>query len=178
MGAPEELACRPPQIDVAEMLKFRIGNEEIAERCVLPEDTAVLLTLGRPSGELAEAYAGLTKGFDKHVPADLTRWGVPKLDNTPLELLNHLAVKLVLNTISTGTMVLMGRVKGNWMSWVAATNKKLIDRSARLVSELAGLDYAESVRRIFAAREEIATMPANRMPPSPVQLALKNISQS
>jgi N-acetylmuramic acid 6-phosphate etherase len=86
-----------------------------------------------------------------------------------------LAVKLAMNTISTGTMVLLGRVRGNWMSWVAATNKKLIDRSARLVSELAGLDYAESVRRIFAAREEIATLPSNVTPPSPVQLVLGRI---
>ena len=143
MGAPEALAAQPPQIDVAEMLKIRIGNEEIAERCVSPEDTAVLLTFGRPSEELAVAYEKLTPNFRKHVCADLARWGVPRLAHTPLGLLDHLAVKLALNTISTGTMVLMGRVKGNWMSWVAASNKKLIDRSARLVSELAGLDYAE-----------------------------------
>ena len=172
MGAPEALAAQPPQIDVAEMLKIRIGNEEIAERCVSPEDTAVLLTFGRPSEELAVAYEKLTPNFRKHVCADLARWGVPRLAHTPLGLLDHLAVKLALNTISTGTMVLMGRVKGNWMSWVAASNKKLIDRSARLVSELAGLDYAESVRRIFAAREEIARMPSNVTPLSPVQLVL------
>ncbi|MBR4519018.1 MAG: hypothetical protein IKO65_08465 [Victivallales bacterium] len=175
MGAPAALVAQPPQIDVAEMLKIRIGNEEVAERCVSPEDTAVLLTLGEPSGELVMAHNKLTSGFCKHVSADLTHWGVPRLAHTPLELLDHLAVKLAMNTISTGTMVLMGRVRGNWMSWVAATNKKLIDRSARLVSELAGLDYAESVRRIFAAREEIATLPSNVTPPSPVQLVLGRI---
>ena len=175
MGAPAALVARPPQIDVVEMLKIRIGNEEVAERCVSPEDTAVLLTLGEPSGELVMAHNKLTSGFCKHVSADLTHWGVPRLAHTPLELLDHLAVKLAMNTISTGTMVLLGRVRGNWMSWVAATNKKLIDRSARLVSELAGLDYAESVRRIFAAREEIATLPSNVTPPSPVQLVLGRI---
>ena len=84
-------------------------------------------------------------------------------------------MKLALNAVSTGTMVLMGRVKGNWMSWVAATNKKLIDRSARLVSDLGGIDYAEAVRRVFAAREEIAAMPPEQTPPSPVQLVLKQL---
>ena len=176
MGAPEELAACPPAISVDDMLKIRIGNEEVAERCESSEDTSVLLTLGTPSEELASAYETLAKPFRKYVRVDLRQWGLPTPIATPLELLDHLAVKLALNTISTGTMVLMGRVKGNWMSWVAATNKKLIDRSARLVSELGGIDYAEAVRRIFAAREEIAAMPPDQTPPSPVQWTLKQLS--
>ena len=175
MGAPGELAACPPAISADDMLKIRIGNEEVTERCESSEDTSVLLTLGTPSEELASAYETLAKPFRKYVRVDLRQWGLPTPIATPLELLDHLAVKLALNTISTGTMVLMGRVKGNWMSWVAATNKKLIDRSARLVSELGGIDYAEAVRRIFAAREEIAAMPPEQTPPSPVQLVLNHL---
>ena len=175
LGAPEGMAACPPAISVDDMLKIRIGNEEVAERCESSEDTAVLLTLGTPSEKLALAYETLARPFRKYVRADLRQWGLPTTPATPLELLDHLAVKLALNTVSTGTMVLLGRVKGNWMSWVAATNKKLIDRSARLVSELGGIDYAEAVRRVFAAREEIAAMPPEQTPPSPVQLVLKQL---
>ena len=89
--------------------------------------------------------------------------------------MSHLAIKLVFNTVSTGTMVVMGRVQGNWMSWVDASNKKLIDRSIRLVSELAGLGYEESCRLVFAALEEIAELSSGSERPSPVQLILRRL---
>ena len=57
--------------------------------------------------------------------------------------------------ISTGTMVRMGRVAGNWMSHVAVSNKKLMDRSIRLVAELCRLDYETAAREIFAAVDEL-----------------------
>ena len=52
-------------------------------------------------------------------------------------------------------MVRMGRVAGNWMSHVAVSNKKLMDRSIRLVAELCGLDYETAAREIFAAVDEL-----------------------
>jgi N-acetylmuramic acid 6-phosphate etherase len=52
------------------------------------------------------------------------------------------ATKLVLNTISTGVMVQLGKVYGNRMVDVAVTNSKLSDRAIRIVSDLTDLDYA------------------------------------
>ncbi len=49
------------------------------------------------------------------------------------------ATKLVLNTISTTVMVRSGRVYQNLMVDVRATNEKLRDRAARIVSTLTGL---------------------------------------
>lgn len=63
------------------------------------------------------------------------------IPDTPLNLFSHLAVKLTLNNVSTATMGKMGRLTSNWMAHVDASNKKLIDRSTRLVVELAGVDY-------------------------------------
>ena len=51
------------------------------------------------------------------------------------------AQKLVLNIISTATMIKMGRVKGNRMVNMQLTNQKLIDRGARMIVEETGLDY-------------------------------------
>lgn len=50
------------------------------------------------------------------------------------------ATKLALNTISTALMTLAGKVHGNLMVDVKATNAKLRDRAARIVSALTGLD--------------------------------------
>jgi N-acetylmuramic acid 6-phosphate etherase len=48
------------------------------------------------------------------------------------------ATKLVLNTLTTLTMVQLGKVHGNLMVDLRATNAKLQDRAARIVAELTG----------------------------------------
>ena len=103
-----------------------------------------------------------------HVPVDLSR--------SPIRLWHHLAIKLVLNTISTATMAGMGRVLGNWMIHVETSNKKLIDRGTRLIAELAGLSYEEACLRLHETMEEVE--PRQRLTkdaPSPVALALERL---
>jgi N-acetylmuramic acid 6-phosphate etherase len=58
------------------------------------------------------------------------------------------ATKIALNILSTGTMVALGKVRGNLMIDLAMTNKKLRDRAARLVAELSHCDYAEARERL------------------------------
>lgn len=60
------------------------------------------------------------------------------------------ATKVALNIISTGAMVMLGKVRENLMIDVAASNEKLRDRAARLVAELAPCDYAEARARLVA----------------------------
>ncbi|MDX2254544.1 MAG: N-acetylmuramic acid 6-phosphate etherase [Pseudanabaenaceae cyanobacterium bins.39] len=50
------------------------------------------------------------------------------------------ATKLVLNTISTGVMVLLGKVYSNRMIDVSVTNSKLEDRAIRIIADLTGLE--------------------------------------
>lgn len=51
------------------------------------------------------------------------------------------AQKMVLNMITTATMIRLGRVKGNKMVNLQLTNTKLIDRGARIISEETELEY-------------------------------------
>jgi N-acetylmuramic acid 6-phosphate etherase len=92
-----------------------------------------------------------------------------------LALWDHLAVKLVLNTLSTATMALIGRVVGNWMVHVQASNKKLIDRSTRLIAGLTGLSYADACVALYQAIDEIADYAPDRERPSPAALAIERI---
>jgi N-acetylmuramic acid 6-phosphate etherase len=50
------------------------------------------------------------------------------------------ATKLVLNTITTGAMIRLGKTFGNLMVDMRATNDKLKDRSERIVMEICGVD--------------------------------------
>jgi N-acetylmuramic acid 6-phosphate etherase len=54
------------------------------------------------------------------------------------------ATKLVLNMITTGAMVHCGKVYGHLMVDLRATNDKLRDRAARIISQITGLDREES----------------------------------
>ena len=50
------------------------------------------------------------------------------------------ATKLVLNTITTGAMIRLGKTFGNLMVDLRATNAKLVDRSQRIVMEVCEVD--------------------------------------
>ena len=62
------------------------------------------------------------------------------------------ATKVALNVISTGAMVRLGKVRGNAMIDLAATNAKLRDRATRIVSEQCGCDYEQARRRLEGAK--------------------------
>jgi N-acetylmuramic acid 6-phosphate etherase len=54
------------------------------------------------------------------------------------------ATKLVLNTITTGAMIRLGKTYGNLMVDLRATNKKLEDRSERIIAEVCDLSRTEA----------------------------------
>jgi N-acetylmuramic acid 6-phosphate etherase len=58
------------------------------------------------------------------------------------------AQKLVLNMLSTATMIRLGRVYDNWMIGVALTNRKLQARGLRILMEASGAGVAESTRAL------------------------------
>jgi N-acetylmuramic acid 6-phosphate etherase len=65
------------------------------------------------------------------------------------------ATKLVLNTISTGVMVQLGKVYGNRMVDVAVTNSKLHDRAIRIIRDLTNLDYAAATELLERADRKV-----------------------
>src|SRR5687767_7560043 len=54
------------------------------------------------------------------------------------------ATKLVLNTITSGAMIRLGKTFGNLMVDLRATNEKLKDRSERIIMEVCGLERADA----------------------------------
>ncbi|MCP4972587.1 MAG: N-acetylmuramic acid 6-phosphate etherase [Prochlorococcus sp.] len=55
------------------------------------------------------------------------------------------ATKMALNIISTGVMVRLGKVFGNQMIDVSASNSKLVDRALRILGDLAGIDREQGM---------------------------------
>jgi N-acetylmuramic acid 6-phosphate etherase len=67
------------------------------------------------------------------------------------------ATKLVLNSLTTGAMIRLGKIYGNLMVDLRAWNDKLVDRSRRIVMETTGLDRGAAQEVIEAADGSVKT---------------------
>lgn len=73
----------------------------------------------------------------------------------------HLALKMLLNVHSTLVMGRLGRYEGNVMTYVCASNNKLVDRVVRYTRQLLQRRYAlepsydDVVRRLFEERDRL-----------------------
>ncbi len=129
-----------PDISKERMYEFVIGKERDMER--ESQDTiAVWIDSIEPIPEFenaARAYKG------KHVM-------VFKVDGEPtlMNIFERIGMKMAINTVSTATMALYGRITGNYMTYLNISNKKLIDRGARIVSDLCGVEYKEALTELY-----------------------------
>jgi N-acetylmuramic acid 6-phosphate etherase len=77
----------------------------------------------------------------EHIPADIIINPVvgPEVITGSTRMKAGTATKLVLNTLTTGAMIRLGKVYGNLMVDLRAVNEKLRDRSVRIVMEMTNL---------------------------------------
>lgn len=81
----------------------------------------------------------------------------PEILSGSTRLKSGTATKMVLNMLTTGAMVLLGKTYGNLMVDLRATNSKLKERSVRIVSELTELDARESLKLLQQCDGEVKT---------------------
>ena len=187
LNAPENLLARPPKLDNAEIYKFMIGNEPDPSRIDAADSALVVVGVGNEDRLIRAALEKFGPQYKKTAAiivgqadaagaADKTFRFPCNLADSPLRLWHHLAVKLILNTLSTATMVRMDRVIGNAMVWLSPSNKKLIDRGSRLIVQQTGCSYEQACIALHEAMEEVTTRQRQgREVPSPVALAIERL---
>lgn len=79
----------------------------------------------------------------------------PEVISGSTRLKSGTATKMVLNMLTTGAMVLLGKTYGNWMVDLRATNIKLKARSIRIVSALAELNEPEAIEALERCDGEV-----------------------
>ena len=67
------------------------------------------------------------------------------------------ATKMILNMLTTGAMVRLGKTYGNLMVDLRATNQKLIDRSRRILVQLTGVSATEAEQLLARCAGELKT---------------------
>jgi N-acetylmuramic acid 6-phosphate etherase len=88
------------------------------------------------------------------------------------------ATKLVLNTITTGAMIRMGKVYGNLMVDLRATNEKLRDRSERIIMEMCDVERTRARGLLDDAGGNVKTAIAMHWTGSTREEAGRRLSES
>ena len=171
------------KISTAELMRFKVGLDGLKYRPLGKGDSAVGIvsetekaSLLSPDGfyrrqleaaQKAGAQVGLIfSGARSHSKRSATSspngirsawrcWRRSRDADFLLDGVTRAGLKMLLNALSTCTMVRLGRVMGNYMIWVVPSNLKLIDRSTRYIQRLTGLDYQAANRLLFEVIEYV-----------------------
>jgi N-acetylmuramic acid 6-phosphate etherase len=160
-----ETVCK---IGRAELMQFKIGLDGLKHRPPVKGDSAIGIASGEflpvelEAAQKAGAKTGLINFCSRRrqsAPSEQSAIDqvfipVPETDFL-LDGVTRVAVKLVMNALSTCTMVRLGRVMGNFMVWVVPSNLKLIDRATRYIAQLTGLTYEAANGLLFEVLEYV-----------------------
>jgi len=161
MNATHDIISNPPLVGSDQVFLYNIGNEDDESRYSTEHSVLMAVDVdGSVNKDLMKWFTNNKVKFSEglvvrigDIPEDklcsneiLIPVATPK---TPLNLMTHMVVKVGFNLVSTGTMAKMGRIWGNWMIQVFPTNKKLIDRSARIIANIANIPYEVALEEFF-----------------------------
>ena len=192
------------RISYAELMRFKIGLEGLTHRTSVKNDCAIGILVEEERSSLMSP-TGFVRGQLEATRKNEVRRGfiyfghdgslkdvghfvsshdhdcvcvlvsLPKTDFL-LDGVTRVGVKMLLNALSTCTMVRLGRVMGNFMIWVVPSNLKLIDRATRYTEKLTGLPYNEANHLLFEVMEYVEPrMKADQAYPPAVGLAATRV---
>lgn len=81
----------------------------------------------------------------------------PELISGSTRLKAGTATKMILNMITTTTMIKLNKTYNNFMVDLKVSNKKLLDRGIKIINNILGLDYKESKLLLNQSKGEVKT---------------------
>ncbi len=153
----EDDACRG-----AEDLTGRgFNSHDVLVGIAASGESPYVLGAVRQAREMLAATIGISctpgSSLAQAVDIPITPVSGPEIITGSTRLKAATATKLVLNMLTTVTMIRLGHVFGNWMINVRPTNRKLRERACRMISELAGVDMARAAELLCASGDSVKT---------------------
>lgn len=147
------------------------GRDALLALNLTPQDVVVgIAASGRTpfvlgALETAKFIGAVTVGISCNAPApllDAAQISIalpvgPEVVSGSTRLKAGTAQKLVLNMLSTGSMIRLGKVYSNLMVDVRIANQKLAGRARRIVAEIAGVSEDEAGKLLTSAGGEVKT---------------------
>jgi N-acetylmuramic acid 6-phosphate etherase len=113
-----------------------------------------VLVTTNPRSLLADrSFAGIRKNVDVLISPDVG----PEVVMGSTRMKSGTAQKMVLNMLTTASMVALGKVYGNMMVDLRLNSRKLEERARRVLMIATGIGYREASRRLDAAGGHVKT---------------------
>ncbi|WP_145416126.1 N-acetylmuramic acid 6-phosphate etherase [Planctomycetes bacterium K23_9] len=168
-----------------------LGEQDLREIGLTENDTLVgIATSGRTPYvigglQYARSIRANTIGFScnrvceftEHCDVMITPVVGPEVVTGSTRMKAGTATKMVLNMLTTGTMIRLGKTYGNLMVDLRATNTKLKIRSRRLVKHFTGLDTNDAQNLLDAADGDLKTAIVMERCKLPANEALRLLAQ-
>ncbi len=136
------------ELSVAELKKINLTAQDIVIGIAASGRTPYVISALKYANEIGALSVGLTSNPGSEI-TKVAQHAIavdtgPELLAGSTRLKSGTAQKLVLNMISTITMIRLGKTFGNLMVDLQITNEKLMDRAVRIIQNATGADRATS----------------------------------
>ena len=132
-----------PETAVEDLQRISLSGDDAVVGIATSGRTPYVLGGLRYAGQIGALTVGLTCNADSELTAVAQQMIVPVVGPEVISGSTRLkagtATKLVLNMLTTGVMVKLGKTYGNLMVDLQTTNQKLTHRSRRIVRQLTGV---------------------------------------
>lgn len=150
-----------PEFAIADLQELGLSQDDVLVGIATSGRTPYVIAALQYAREQGAAAIAFTCNQENQLAdvADLTICPVvgPEVVTGSTRLKAGTATKMVLNMLTTGAMVRIGKTYGNLMVDLRATNKKLIDRSIRILIAFTDLPRDEAETVLEACHGELKT---------------------
>jgi N-acetylmuramic acid 6-phosphate etherase len=142
-----------------DMMAFQVGVNDVVVGIAASGTTPYVIGAVREAKKRGILTACITCNPDsplsKEVDIAIEAIVGPEFVTGSTRMKSGTAQKLILNMISTTTMIRLGHVKGSKMFDMQLTNAKLIDRGSRYIMEETGIDDYELAKRLLLLHRSV-----------------------
>ncbi len=163
-----------PETAVLDLQRIELSNRDVLVGIATSGRTPYVLGALRYATQVGAFPIGLSCNADSQL-SQLSRITIvpvvgPEVISGSTRLKAGTATKMVLNMLTTGAMVRLGKTFGNLMVDLQTTNQKLADRSRRIVMLLTGLSAEQADRCLQRCGGDVKTaVVAHRRSVSPIE---------
>ena len=148
-----------PAAGAEDLKSIRLTSQDVVVGIAASGRTPYVLGGLAYAKEVGALKVGLTGNpnseISKHVDYPIEIDSGPEMLAGSTRLKSGTAQKLVLNMISTITMVRLGKTFGNLMVDLQITNEKLRDRALRIIGQATGVSRVEAARALADSGDEV-----------------------
>lgn len=150
-----------PELAVADLQRLRLSAGDVLVGIATSGRTPYVLGGLKYARDVGAYAIGLACNADSELAAvaDLVIAPIvgPEVISGSTRLKAGTATKLILNMLTTGSMVRLGKTYGNLMVDLQTTNQKLTDRARRIVATLTGLTQEEAAEWLVRSGGDVKT---------------------